>query len=83
MCADQLKDLWVTWWAADSQRHPNSKLGYWIGLYALFSFAVAIFMSAAVWYLYVVLGAKSSNKLHKVILKAAMRQVSDFMLLVR
>ncbi|PVH72311.1 P-loop containing nucleoside triphosphate hydrolase protein [Cadophora sp. DSE1049] len=70
--------LWVTWWAADSQRHPSSKLGYWIGLYALWSFLVAIFMSLAVFYLYVVLAAKSSNKLHHIILKAAMRAPMAF-----
>ncbi|KAH7388905.1 ABC transporter [Cadophora sp. MPI-SDFR-AT-0126] len=70
--------LWVTWWAADSQRHPNTRLGYWIGLYALWSFLVAISMSLAVFYLYVVLAAKSSNKLHHIILRAAMRAPMAF-----
>lgn len=67
------QDLWVTWWAESSQHHPNSRLEYWIGLYALWSFLAAIFMGLAVFYLYVVLAAKSSHSLHQIILNAAMR----------
>ncbi|KAK0130214.1 hypothetical protein ONS96_014922 [Cadophora gregata f. sp. sojae] len=70
--------LWVSWWAADSQRHPNERLGYWIGMYALWSFLVALFMSSAVFYLYVELAAKSSNGLHRTILRAAMRAPMAF-----
>ncbi|KAG4434582.1 hypothetical protein IFR05_009938 [Cadophora sp. M221] len=70
--------LWVNWWAESSQRRPNADLGYWIGLYALFSFLAAIFMGLAVFYMYVVLAAKSSNSLHQIILKAAMRAPISF-----
>ncbi|KAL2059858.1 hypothetical protein VTL71DRAFT_10013 [Oculimacula yallundae] len=70
--------LWVTWWAQSSQRHPNADLGYWIGLYALLSFLAAIFMGLAVFYMYVVLAAKSSNSLHQIILRAAMRAPMSF-----
>ncbi|KAH7310266.1 ABC transporter [Rhexocercosporidium sp. MPI-PUGE-AT-0058] len=70
--------LWVTLWAESSQQHPNANLGYWIGLYALWSFLAAIFMGLAVFYMYVVLAAKSSNSLHQIILKAAMRAPISF-----
>ncbi|CZT49492.1 related to multidrug resistance-associated protein [Rhynchosporium secalis] len=44
--------LWVTWWAQSSQRQPNADLGYWIGLYAMWSFLAATFMGVAVFYMF-------------------------------
>ncbi|KAK1659593.1 ABC transporter [Colletotrichum godetiae] len=74
-----LQYAWITLWARNSDGSQASRLGYWLGLYALFSVFTAAGLISAVYYMYVVIVPKSAHSLHLTVLRAVIRAPMSFL----
>ncbi|KAK4212261.1 ABC multidrug transporter [Rhypophila decipiens] len=75
-----LQYAWVTLWAAQSSDGSQaSRLGYWLGLYALFGVFTAAGLISAVYYMYVVIVPRSAQSLHLTVLRAVIRAPMSFL----
>ncbi|KAH0431618.1 ABC transporter [Colletotrichum camelliae] len=74
-----LQYAWVTLWAQSSDGSQASRLGYWLGLYALFGVLTAAGLISAVYYMYVVIVPKSAQSLHLTVLQAVIRAPMSFL----
>jgi hypothetical protein len=43
-------EIWLDWWTESNVDHPNNRLGYWIGEYALFGALEIPSLILACWY---------------------------------
>jgi hypothetical protein len=43
-------EIWLEWWTASNVDQPNNRLGYWIGVYALFGALAILSLILACWY---------------------------------
>ncbi|EME39111.1 hypothetical protein DOTSEDRAFT_28299 [Dothistroma septosporum NZE10] len=72
-------DLWVKWWseagASDNHRHS---LAYWVGLLFFFASISVLSCGAHIWTMLVCAVPRSSAKLHKQLLRVAMRATYNF-----
>ncbi|KAK5990162.1 ABC multidrug transporter B [Cladobotryum mycophilum] len=75
---DTMQSIWLNLWSESNGSSQNSRLGYWLGLFALFIFLRASSLIAAV-YMYVINVPKSGKKMHWAILEAAMRAPMTFL----
>lgn len=41
--------VWVQWWAADNERRPNDRLGYWLGIYAMLGGVAIVCLFIGCW----------------------------------
>ncbi|CAI7625641.1 unnamed protein product [Penicillium manginii] len=46
--------IWLEWWTASNVDHPNNRLGYWIGVYAVFGFLAVFSLIAASWFVSII-----------------------------
>ncbi|KAM0810738.1 putative ABC transporter domain-containing protein [Seiridium cardinale] len=74
-----LQYAWITLFAQSSDESQPSRLGYWLGLYALFSVLSAAGLISAVHYMYVVIVPKSAQALHLTVLRAVIRAPMSFL----
>ncbi|KAK1708671.1 P-loop containing nucleoside triphosphate hydrolase protein [Colletotrichum acutatum] len=74
-----LQYAWITLWARNSDGSQASRLGYWLGLYALFGVFTAAGLISAVYYMYVVIVPKSAHSLHLTVLRAVIRAPMSFL----
>ncbi|KAH6661422.1 ABC transporter [Truncatella angustata] len=74
-----LQYAWITLFAQSSDASQPSRLGYWLGLYALFSVLSAAGLISAVHYMYVVIVPKSAQALHLTVLRAVIRAPMSFL----
>ncbi|KAK1994571.1 ABC transporter [Colletotrichum falcatum] len=74
-----LQYAWVTLWAQSSDGSQASRLGYWLGLYALFGVFTAAGLISAVYYMYVVIVPKSAQSLHLTVLQTVIRAPMSFL----
>ncbi|KAI3390250.1 hypothetical protein diail_10861, partial [Diaporthe ilicicola] len=74
-----LQYFWITLWAQSSDGSQASRLGYWLGLYALFGVLTAAGLISAVYYMYVVIVPKSAQSLHLTVLRAVIRAPMSFL----
>jgi hypothetical protein len=49
-----LAEIWLEWWTASNVDHPNNRLGYWIGVYAVFGFLAVFSLIAASWFVSII-----------------------------
>ncbi|KAF7713845.1 Uncharacterized protein PECH_000838 [Penicillium ucsense] len=71
--------VWVDLWASSRNNTSNSQVGYWLGLYGLFSVVEIGSLMAAVFWTYVVIVPAASKNLHSVILSACMSAPYSFL----
>ncbi|KAL1890953.1 hypothetical protein Sste5346_007950 [Sporothrix stenoceras] len=64
--------LWLNIWTASNEEHPDSRVGYYVGIYVLFGVLNVAFMAAEFWTFMVVIVPHSAKVLHRKILVAAM-----------
>ncbi|KAH8671415.1 ABC transporter [Xylariales sp. PMI_506] len=74
-----LQYAWITLWAQSSDGSQASRLGYWLGFYALFGVFTAAGLISAVYYMYVVIVPKSAQSLHLTVLRAVIRAPMSFL----
>ncbi|KAM7219752.1 ABC multidrug transporter [Rhypophila decipiens] len=76
-----LQYAWVTLWAqsSDGDGSQVSRLGYWLGFYALFGVFTAAGLISAVYYMYVVIVPRSAQSLHLTVLRAVTRAPMSFL----
>ncbi|TKW58921.1 Multidrug resistance-associated protein 1 [Colletotrichum tanaceti] len=74
-----LQYAWITLWAQSSDGSQASRLGYWLGLFLLFSVFTAAGLISAVYYMYVVIVPKSAQSLHLSVLRAVIRAPMSFL----
>ena len=43
-------EIWLEWWTASNVDHPNNRLGYWIGVFAVFGVLSILSLILACWY---------------------------------
>ncbi|EFQ25789.1 ABC transporter transmembrane region [Colletotrichum graminicola M1.001] len=83
VASSTLQYAWVTLWAQSSDGSQASRLGYWLGLYALFgspSIMLEAFMLVNIpSYMYVVIVPKSAQSLHLTVLRAVVRAPMSFL----
>lgn len=71
--------IWITWWAASEDATSGSRLGYWIGIYALYGVLETAGLALGTFWTWVVLVPNSSRKLHSVVLAATMAAPTAFL----
>jgi ATP-binding cassette, subfamily C (CFTR/MRP), member 1 len=70
-----LAALWLNIWTAANGEHPDSRVGYYVGIYVMFGVLNVLFMAAEFWTFMVVIVPHSAKVLHRKILVAAMQYV--------
>ncbi|KAB5511355.1 P-loop containing nucleoside triphosphate hydrolase protein [Coniochaeta sp. 2T2.1] len=71
-------NVWVQWWAADNEKRPNERLGYWLGVYAgLGGIAIAcLFISC--WQMIITMVPRSGERFHLALLKTVLSAPMSF-----
>ncbi|PWY88307.1 multidrug resistance-associated protein [Aspergillus heteromorphus CBS 117.55] len=73
------RDIWIELWASSSDSAWDSRLGYWLGLYGVFSFLEASGIALAVYWVWVVIVPTASKNLHSTVLRACMGAPFSFL----
>jgi hypothetical protein len=50
ICAYDLIEIWMKWWAASNDVHPNNALAKWVGVFAAFVTTALMTLGLTVWY---------------------------------
>lgn len=60
--------IWVKMWAEYNDSHPNDRLGYWLGIYAMFGALALFFLIVSCWQLIITMVPRSGVTFHKKLL---------------
>lgn len=63
-----LAEIWLEWWTASNVDHPNNRLGYWIGVYAVFGFLAVFSLITASWFVSIIANSLLSLTLNRLML---------------
>ncbi|KUM61871.1 hypothetical protein ACN42_g5227 [Penicillium freii] len=69
--------IWLQWWTASNVDHPNNRLGYWIGVYAVFGFLAVFSLIAASWLMLCNMVKDSAESLHLELVQTVERAVAS------
>ncbi|ETS77362.1 hypothetical protein PFICI_11236 [Pestalotiopsis fici W106-1] len=70
--------IWVEIWTDENQKHPNQRLGYYLGIYALFMVLSNLAMGGELWYSFIKIISDTALHLHTDILDATLRAPFQF-----
>jgi len=70
--------IWVKWWAAANDLHPNGNLGYYLGIYAVLGVAAMISLIVSCWELIINMVPKSGENFHWALLKTVLSAPMSF-----
>ncbi|KAE8321596.1 P-loop containing nucleoside triphosphate hydrolase protein [Aspergillus sergii] len=76
---DGFRYVWVDIWSSSSDSVSNSRLGYWLGLYAAMAIIEASALILAVFWSWVIIVPASSKNLHSIVLQACMSAPLSFL----
>ncbi|KAK3371045.1 P-loop containing nucleoside triphosphate hydrolase protein [Lasiosphaeria ovina] len=65
-------NVWVQWWAADNEAHPNSRLGYWLGIYAMLGGAAIVCLGVSCWQMIITMVPRSGERFHLALLNTVL-----------
>ena len=65
--------VWINWWASSNQQAEEQRLGYWLGIFTLFSIAKGTFQILSLAWLFVYMAPRGCSILHRMLLQAAMK----------
>jgi len=65
-------NIWLKWWATANSKHPNERLGYYLGIYTLFGVAAIFFLMVSCWLVIITMVPKSGEFFHLILLKRIM-----------
>ncbi|KAH8881037.1 P-loop containing nucleoside triphosphate hydrolase protein [Thozetella sp. PMI_491] len=71
-------NIWVEWWAADNEAHPNDRLGYWLGVYAALGGLAIICLFVSCWQMIITMVPRSGENFHLVLLKTVLSAPMSF-----
>ncbi|KAJ5634865.1 multidrug resistance-associated protein [Penicillium herquei] len=71
--------LWVDWWSAANTKHPNQKIGMYLGVYAMFSVVAVVSLGIASWALIIGMITNTALTLHSDILKTTVQAPFSFL----
>ncbi|KAI3103888.1 hypothetical protein CBS147331_7492 [Penicillium roqueforti] len=69
--------IWLEWWTASNVDHPNNRLGYWIGVYAVFGFLAVFSLITASWLMLCNMVKNSAKSLHLELVQTVERAVAS------
>lgn len=64
--------VWLGWWAAANARHPNQKLGYYLGIYAMLGVMGLISLIISCWQIIITMVPQSGGNFHHRLLKTVL-----------
>ncbi|RAK71485.1 P-loop containing nucleoside triphosphate hydrolase protein [Aspergillus fijiensis CBS 313.89] len=70
--------IWVEWWTSSNMKHPNSQLGYWLGVYGWIAVMAVSTLVLACWHLMSNLVARAARGLHAQLLKSVLDSPMSF-----
>ncbi|KAF5864601.1 hypothetical protein ETB97_007159 [Aspergillus alliaceus] len=70
--------IWVEKWTASNAKHPNSQLGYWLGIYGAIAVMAVSTLVLACWHLMANLVARGARNMHGELLKSVLDAPMSF-----
>ncbi|KIL86238.1 multidrug resistance protein [Fusarium avenaceum] len=70
--------VWLSWWAAANAKEPFTKLGYYLGIYAMLGALSIIFLVLSTWQMIVTMVPLSGNSFHQSLLDTVLNAPMSF-----
>lgn len=70
--------IWLGWWADENARTPNSRLGYWLGIYALLGVAGLAALVVSCWQIIITMVPQSGENFHWTLLNTVLSAPMSF-----
>ncbi|RGP71223.1 multidrug resistance [Fusarium longipes] len=70
--------IWLNWWAAANAKEPFTRLGYYLGIYAMLGGLSIIFLVLSTWQMIVTMVPLSGNNFHQSLLKTVLNAPMSF-----
>jgi ABC-type multidrug transport system fused ATPase/permease subunit len=70
--------IWLSWWAAANAKEPFTKLGYYLGIYAMLGGLSIIFLVLSTWQMIVTMVPLSGNNFHQSLLNTVLNAPMSF-----
>ncbi|GKU22899.1 unnamed protein product, partial [Fusarium langsethiae] len=70
--------IWLNWWAAANAKEPFTRLGYYLGIYAMLGALSIIFLVLSTWQMIVTMVPLSGNNFHQSLLKTVLDAPMSF-----
>lgn len=70
--------IWLGWWADENARAPNSRLGYWLGIYALLGVAGLASLVVSCWQIIITMVPQSGENFHWTLLNTVLSAPMSF-----
>lgn len=64
--------IWLGWWAAANAEHPNQRLGYWLGIYAMLGVMGLVSLIISCWQIIITMVPQSGENFHHRLLKTVL-----------
>ncbi|KAF5023770.1 hypothetical protein F66182_4163 [Fusarium sp. NRRL 66182] len=70
--------IWLSWWAAANAKEPFTRLGYYLGIYAMLGGLAIMFLVLSTWQMIVTMVPLSGNNFHQSLLKTVLDAPMSF-----
>ncbi|KAM0263319.1 hypothetical protein ACHAPA_008810 [Fusarium lateritium] len=70
--------IWLNWWAAANAKEPFTRLGYYLGIYAMLGGLSIIFLVLSTWQMIVTMVPLSGNNFHQSLLNTVLNAPMSF-----
>lgn len=70
--------IWLNWWAAANSKDPWTRLGYYLGIYAMLGGLSIVFLVLSTWQMIVTMVPLSGNNFHQSLLKTVLNAPMSF-----
>ncbi|KAJ5715595.1 ABC transporter integral membrane type 1 [Penicillium malachiteum] len=67
-----MPSIWIEWWTDANAKHPNARLGYWLGIYGAIASIAVIGLVLACWHLMSNLVARAAKTMHASLLRGVL-----------
>ncbi|RMI99793.1 hypothetical protein CDV36_015945 [Fusarium kuroshium] len=70
--------IWLNWWAAANAKDPFTRLGYYLGIYAMLGGLAIVFLVVSTWQMIVTMVPLSGNNFHQSLLRTVLDAPMSF-----
>jgi ATP-binding cassette, subfamily C (CFTR/MRP), member 1 len=70
--------IWLNWWAAANASSPFTRLGYYLGIYAMLGGLAVLFLVLSTWQMIVTMVPLSGNNFHRSLLETVLNAPMSF-----
>ncbi|RMJ01545.1 hypothetical protein CDV36_015712 [Fusarium kuroshium] len=70
--------IWLNWWAAANAKDPFTRLGYYLGIYAMLGGLAIVFLVVSTWQMIVTMVPLSGNNFHQSLLNTVLNAPMSF-----